>query len=127
MARLADYLISFKVLVMSEFFSSQTCLCIVCNHSFDDLSSLADHKKLVPETPHKCYFCDETFTIVITCKEHKITEITYCYNLCHLAVLTAVSSGFEQDHVLLSLLVYCDKTVRVSKPAGMFCRLQVEI
>lgn len=81
---------------MSELLSSQTCLHIVCNHSFDDLSaSLADHEKPhAKEKSHKCHYCDETFTTVITCKEHKIMEITHCCNLCHLTVLI-VSSVFE--------------------------------
>jgi len=56
---------------MSELLTSPTCLCIVCNHSFDDLSSLADHNKTnAKEKPHKRDY-NKTFNTEITCKERK--------------------------------------------------------
>lgn len=65
-------------------------------YSFDDFFVfLVDYEKLyVKEKFYKCYYCDEIFIIVIICKEYKIMEIIYCYNLCYLIVLI-VSLVFE--------------------------------
>ena len=51
---------------MSELLTSQTCLGIVSNQSFDDLSSLADHEKTqAKERPLKHYYSDKMMMMMM--------------------------------------------------------------